>query len=616
MSHFSFISIGGAGFIIGLAALLLSPSLRGKFEFVFKLPAPASQGVVKPFDSLRGFAALWVALYHVMVFSGPFGVYVPQSHIIQNGIMAVPVFVTISAFLIFRSVEKSESWADLAAYFKRRWLRIYPLYFVVLLAVLICGRFPPITALGWKRVAAEFLMLRVAGYPHYLLPVTWSLYVEEGFYLLIPAWFYFFRKRVLFGAAAAYAAFSVLFYYQPSIEADLLRYFCIGIALTQLIDCSDRVNEAIKSISLIVAIAFFVLAIEPACGVPASLHGHVVAVFIGCLLWGSANVKAVSKLLSLYPLRFLGIISYSVYLWHLLILMTALPFGYVAEPPVLLGMPYPVFASHPRLFYFLFPAAVIFYSSISYALIERPFLLLRRKAMPIGDSNGPVQKKSAGPSWKHAFVYACVVLGVLGGHAWREVTIFREARAVLHGNRGIELAAQGKLDEAVREYNLAIQMKSDNAEVHDNLGNILSQQGKNDAAIQQYNLALQANPNFTNAHYNLGIELAGKGDLDGATRHLTQAILENPKFAEAHTYLASILLRQGKLEEAIQQFRLAIQANPNSAESYTNLGIVLDMQGKPGEAATQFRQALQINPGFAPARDHLEALLKRFAPPR
>ncbi|MFI5361729.1 MAG: acyltransferase family protein [Elusimicrobiota bacterium] len=384
--NFSCIYFGAAGFWCCLLLLLVCPGLREPFTRIFSLPKPSNQAVIKPFDALRGFSALWVAISHFGSVLGPLGVFASTSTLISNGNKAVPIFVAMSAFLIFRTVAKIDSWRDWGAYFKRRWLRIYPLYFAILVAILLCGHFPSIAQLGWKRVAAEFLMLRVAGYPDFLNPPAWSLYVEEGFYLLIPVWFLVFRKHIGLGVAVSYIAFSFLSLRHPdSREADLLRYFCVGILLTQFIDRPQGTGEAIKWLALLVGVALFSLAIARPFDIGGEIPKHLLAVSIFCLLWAAANVRRINKLLSPYPLRFLGIISYSMYMWHWLILTIGMPIRCVGPRgsiTVYTWFSYP-FDYHPAAFYLIYPAALTFYAAASYALIERPFLLLRRNAMPV-----------------------------------------------------------------------------------------------------------------------------------------------------------------------------------------------------------------------------------------
>ena len=66
---------------------------------------------------------------------------------------------------------------------------------------------------------------------------------------------------------------------------------------------------------------------------------------------------------------------------------------------------------------------------------------------------------------------------------------------------------QGKLDEAVAQYQQALALKPDFAEAHNNLGIALRDQGKLDEAVAQYRRALALNSRYGETYGNLGLAL-------------------------------------------------------------------------------------------------------------
>ena len=64
---------------------------------------------------------------------------------------------------------------------------------------------------------------------------------------------------------------------------------------------------------------------------------------------------------------------------------------------------------------------------------------------------------------------------------------------------------QGKLDEAVREFQEAIRLDSSNASAHINLGNIYGIQGKINEAEKEFKEALIIDPENADANYNLAL---------------------------------------------------------------------------------------------------------------
>jgi tetratricopeptide (TPR) repeat protein len=139
-------------------------------------------------------------------------------------------------------------------------------------------------------------------------------------------------------------------------------------------------------------------------------------------------------------------------------------------------------------------------------------------------------------------------------------------------------------------------------EAHNNLGNALLKEGNVDEAIVQYQKALQINPDYAKAHYNLGCALFQKGNVDEAIEHFQRALQINPDSMEAHYNLSCALLQKGNVDEAIVQYQKALQIEPDDEESHINLGNALIQKGNVDKAIVHYQKALQIEP------DNVEAL--------
>ncbi|HLX68371.1 MAG TPA: tetratricopeptide repeat protein [Verrucomicrobiae bacterium] len=168
-----------------------------------------------------------------------------------------------------------------------------------------------------------------------------------------------------------------------------------------------------------------------------------------------------------------------------------------------------------------------------------------------------------------------------------------------HNDLGAALFAQNKVDEAITQYEKALQINPDNAHACYNLGNSLSRQGKVDEAVIQYQKALSIKPDYAEACYSLGDALLQQGKVAEAIAQYQRALQIKPDFAEAHNSLGNVLLQQGKVAEAITQYRRALQIKPDFVEAHANLGNALFQQGKTDEAITQYQEALHINPDNA-----------------
>ena len=168
-----------------------------------------------------------------------------------------------------------------------------------------------------------------------------------------------------------------------------------------------------------------------------------------------------------------------------------------------------------------------------------------------------------------------------------------------HNNLGVALADRGKIDEAFAHFSEALRLKPDNPEAHNNLGNALANQRKVEEAIAHYLEALRLKPDFAEAHNKLGAALASQGRGEEAIAHYAEALRLKPDFVEAHNNWGNALASQGKAEEAIAQYSEALRIRPDYALGHSNLGIALGNQGRLDEAIQQFQEALRIKPAEA-----------------
>ncbi len=178
-----------------------------------------------------------------------------------------------------------------------------------------------------------------------------------------------------------------------------------------------------------------------------------------------------------------------------------------------------------------------------------------------------------------------------------------------HNNLGLALARQGRIDEAIVHYRKALELKPDQAGVYNNLGTALAAAGRNDEAVVAYQRVLALKSDYAEAYSNLGNVLAAQGRADEAIVHLRKAIELKPNETRVHYNLGNVFAVQGKADEAIQEYRKVLQLNPNYIEARNNLGNVLSARGRTDEAIAEYRRVLQLNPDSAEAHINLGAAL-------
>jgi tetratricopeptide (TPR) repeat protein len=123
------------------------------------------------------------------------------------------------------------------------------------------------------------------------------------------------------------------------------------------------------------------------------------------------------------------------------------------------------------------------------------------------------------------------------------------------------------LDDAVKEFRLAMELDPGNGLAHCNLANTLKKQGKMNDAIAEYEASLKLEPTRADTRYNYALALSQSGRKDEALREFQTTLQSFPSDLAAYwtqEQMADILIKQGKNAEAIQLLRNAVAINDRS----------------------------------------------------
>ena len=283
-------------------------------------------------DGLRALAVLPVMLFHA------------GASWLPGGFVGVDVFFVISGYLIssiiLREVQSGKF--SLASFYERRARRILPALLVMLLVTAIAFQ---VISLPDQAVSASesgiaallslsnFYFWKESGYfspESEFMPFlhTWSLAVEEQFYVLFPLilialWRFnlSIKAFIFFGTIAAFFISLWLSMNKPSLayymRASRAWELAIGamIASGSIPEIKGRVLSQVvpaAGVSLVIFSLFYIrsdmifpgwVALVPCLGTAMILHSD-----------GSSWVAR--HILSWRPLVFAGLLSYSLYLWH------------------------------------------------------------------------------------------------------------------------------------------------------------------------------------------------------------------------------------------------------------------------------------------------------------
>jgi peptidoglycan/LPS O-acetylase OafA/YrhL len=317
-------------------------------------PSPSIDSHLQALDGFRALLALWVYFGHLAYAVGY------HNYLLGLHALAVDLFMVLSGFLMFRSwsnglpIERTVLERTLQFY-KARFFRIAPLYYLLLLACYIFlpsltemydfiqKTMPPPWAQGlsdynpsagwnfdsirWLYLHATFTFGLVPGMEASTPLPDWSLSLEMQFYFVFPVLFGLMLRTPLLllstlvagTAIAAPLLFgnyltpgAVAHFGQPCLLPYRLNAFFAGMLIAYYL--SLRLTGKLTQRTSIILFIASAVSIAP-------LTKPVILAYVLFALLTTQRLPFLTAALSLTPLRILGNISYSIYLVHLLVVI-------------------------------------------------------------------------------------------------------------------------------------------------------------------------------------------------------------------------------------------------------------------------------------------------------
>jgi peptidoglycan/LPS O-acetylase OafA/YrhL len=314
-------------------------------------------------DGLRALAVAAVFLYHSRIDWLP------------GGFLGVDLFFVLSGYLItsLLLVEwEARNRIDLRRFWLRRARRLLPALVVVVLGTLVLAsifarqdlahtRADVVSTLlyyaNWHQIVANHSYFNVMGNPS-LLQHTWSLAVEEQFYivwplLLVPCLVLVGRKRLpmIVGAGIAASAALMWILYNPNGDPSRVYYgtdtraflLLMGILLALVWPWIERLRRAVPVLELlgVAALVGTVLLFRQMQDFNPTLYrgGDLAAAFCFVVLVAAvAHPRTgIGEALGVAPLRWIGERSYGIYLWHWPIILLVAGVNARPSPGVVVG---------------------------------------------------------------------------------------------------------------------------------------------------------------------------------------------------------------------------------------------------------------------------------------
>ncbi|MFN2636192.1 MAG: tetratricopeptide repeat protein [Gemmatimonadaceae bacterium] len=222
----------------------------------------------------------------------------------------------------------------------------------------------------------------------------------------------------------------------------------------------------------------------------------------------------------------------------------------------------------------------------------------------------------------------------------------KKTPAGAHITLGRALRQKGYFEEALREYERAIEGGQANAEVLQAMlelyllqrdtgaaiatadrfarefsptakswnarGVALQLEGRHLEAEESYNQALALDSSYPYSHNNLGVLLWHKADTKGAINAFRRALQSASPPVEARLNLALGLFRRKHTELSLEAFRQVLNAAPEHPVAWNGIGLILVELDRYSDARNAFARAIQANPDFAEAHYNLSFTLSNL----
>ena len=194
---------------------------------------------------------------------------------------------------------------------------------------------------------------------------------------------------------------------------------------------------------------------------------------------------------------------------------------------------------------------------------------------------------------KGAMGVAGVVLIVLGALTWRQAGIYRDG---------------------VTFFSHVIAHNPTAREAHRNLGEALTQEGRWEEALAAFHIAVDLAPEEAREHSNVGAALIMLDRMDEAEEPLRHALALNPRSKYALQNLAAMEAMRTRYGEALDLYRRLVEVSPRNPSAHHGLGTALYHLGRPDEALESLERALALDPAredIRTNRDEVLAILRQ-----
>jgi tetratricopeptide (TPR) repeat protein len=179
-------------------------------------------------------------------------------------------------------------------------------------------------------------------------------------------------------------------------------------------------------------------------------------------------------------------------------------------------------------------------------------------------------------------------------------TLTKTYRAYALSDLAFSENANGRCDDAIRDYTEALRVDPNLAFAYENRGMLYDESGERDKALKDFSEAIQLDPNLYHAFLGRGLIDMERKDLDQAIEDFSEAARIDPSSAAAYNNRGLAYSYKKDFDRALANFDAAIQLRPNYAAALADRGYVYGQKKQFQKAIADLTAGIRLDPNHQP----------------
>lgn len=177
---------------------------------------------------------------------------------------------------------------------------------------------------------------------------------------------------------------------------------------------------------------------------------------------------------------------------------------------------------------------------------------------------------------------------------WTHVLKYEDKTSLPYRNRANYRRDQGRIEEALQDYNSAIALKED-AALYNSRAKLYFNQKKYDQSLVDYNKAISIDSTEGEFYINRGAVFALTNDMTRALNDFNKGLILDPKHANGYKNRSLIFESAGQWAEAESDITKYLEMHPEDADLWYERGRIRNILNKPKEGLPDLDRAIELN---------------------